>query len=119
MDELEKAYVCTPPLLRIGTLFLTELSIEDSKDEGYIHNTAQFLYRGYGLSETLKLLDSLLLEKRWLDTSELSFDENMEHALDCVSIYNDWRELGIIKDSVHKKALLKATYEIQSALVKE
>ena len=117
ITDIEQAYKCTPSLLRVGTLFLTKVTKEVEGDEGYQHNTAQFLYRGYGLSETLKQLAPRPLEESWQKTSNMNFDENMEYALDCVPIYNNWRELGAISEGTHKKALLKATYEIQSALV--
>lgn len=115
--DIEQAYKCTPSLLRVGTLFLTQVKKETKDDEGYLHNTAQFLYRGYGLSETLNKLAQKPLADSWQETSNMSFDENLEYAFDCTSIYNDWRKLGAISKAAHKKALLKATYEIQSALV--
>lgn len=118
VKDIEQAYECTPSLLRIGTLFLTQIKSKGIEDEGYIHNTAQFLYRGYGLSETLKELSSQPLEDSWQKTSNMNFDENMDYAFDCITIYNNWRELGAITEGTHKQALLKATYEIQSALVK-
>lgn len=116
VTDIKQAYECTPSLVKIGGIFLSQISKNDKEDEGYIHNTAQFLYRGYGLSKTLKQLAPEPLKNSWEKTSGISFDEHLEYALHCVSIYNNWREIGAITEDTQKQSLLKTSDEIQSAL---